>query len=131
MDDFELTTDADSSTTVTMTKWRFRDELARARSGNTVAESDTGDTVGWSVATRCRQRDLLIAWLTLMAQACVADFDANAWDRRDRLSGLDPGADHRPPIAGPPGAASSSLGAEDPAPPDTAALITVRQICSA
>jgi serine/threonine-protein kinase RsbT len=31
MDDFELTTDADSGTTVTMTKWRFRDELARAR----------------------------------------------------------------------------------------------------
>jgi serine/threonine-protein kinase RsbT len=31
MDEFELATDAASGTTVTMTKWRFRDELARAR----------------------------------------------------------------------------------------------------
>jgi serine/threonine-protein kinase RsbT len=31
MDDFELRSDADSGTTVTMTKWRMRDELARAR----------------------------------------------------------------------------------------------------
>ena len=31
MDDFELSSDADSGTTVTMTKWRPRDELARAR----------------------------------------------------------------------------------------------------
>ena len=31
MDDFELTSDADSGTTVTMIKWRFRDELARLR----------------------------------------------------------------------------------------------------
>ena len=31
MDEFELTTDAHSGTTVKMTKWRFRDELARAR----------------------------------------------------------------------------------------------------
>jgi serine/threonine-protein kinase RsbT len=31
MDDFEVVSDADSGTTVTMTKWRFRDELARLR----------------------------------------------------------------------------------------------------
>lgn len=31
MDDFELASDADSGTTVTMTKWRYRDELARRR----------------------------------------------------------------------------------------------------
>ncbi len=31
MDDFELRSDADSGTIVTMTKWRMRDELARAR----------------------------------------------------------------------------------------------------
>lgn len=31
MDEFEVASDADSGTTVTMTKWRFRDELARLR----------------------------------------------------------------------------------------------------
>jgi serine/threonine-protein kinase RsbT len=31
MDDFEIASDADSGTTVTMTKWRYRDELARLR----------------------------------------------------------------------------------------------------
>jgi serine/threonine-protein kinase RsbT len=31
MDEFEIASDADSGTTVTMTKWRFRDELARLR----------------------------------------------------------------------------------------------------
>jgi serine/threonine-protein kinase RsbT len=31
MDDFEVETDADSGTTVTMRKWRYRDELARLR----------------------------------------------------------------------------------------------------
>jgi serine/threonine-protein kinase RsbT len=31
MDDFEVASDADRGTTVTMTKWRFRDELARLR----------------------------------------------------------------------------------------------------
>jgi serine/threonine-protein kinase RsbT len=31
MDDFEVVSDADTGTTVTMTKWRFRDELARLR----------------------------------------------------------------------------------------------------
>lgn len=31
MDDFEVESDADTGTTVTMTKWRFRDELARLR----------------------------------------------------------------------------------------------------
>jgi serine/threonine-protein kinase RsbT len=32
MDQFEIQSDADSGTTVTMMKWRFRDELARLRS---------------------------------------------------------------------------------------------------
>jgi serine/threonine-protein kinase RsbT len=31
MDDFELQSDAETGTTVTMRKWRFRDELARLR----------------------------------------------------------------------------------------------------
>jgi serine/threonine-protein kinase RsbT len=31
MDDFEVESDADTGTTVTMRKWRFRDELARLR----------------------------------------------------------------------------------------------------
>jgi serine/threonine-protein kinase RsbT len=31
MDDFEVASGADAGTTVTMTKWRFRDELARLR----------------------------------------------------------------------------------------------------
>jgi serine/threonine-protein kinase RsbT len=31
MDDFEVVSDADTGTTVTMRKWRFRDELARLR----------------------------------------------------------------------------------------------------
>jgi serine/threonine-protein kinase RsbT len=31
MDDFELASDAETGTTVTMRKWRFRDELARLR----------------------------------------------------------------------------------------------------
>ena len=31
MDDFQITSDADTGTTVTMTRWRFRDELARLR----------------------------------------------------------------------------------------------------
>jgi serine/threonine-protein kinase RsbT len=31
MDDFELASDPDTGTTVTMKKWRFRDELARLR----------------------------------------------------------------------------------------------------
>ena len=31
MDDFEIVSDADTGTTVTMKKWRFRDELARMR----------------------------------------------------------------------------------------------------
>jgi serine/threonine-protein kinase RsbT len=31
MDDFEITSSADSGTTVTMRKWRFRDELAEQR----------------------------------------------------------------------------------------------------
>jgi serine/threonine-protein kinase RsbT len=31
MDDFEVESDPDTGTTVTMTKWRFRDELARLR----------------------------------------------------------------------------------------------------
>jgi serine/threonine-protein kinase RsbT len=31
MDDFEVTSDAETGTTVTMKKWRFRDELARLR----------------------------------------------------------------------------------------------------
>jgi serine/threonine-protein kinase RsbT len=31
MDDFEVTSDPDTGTTVTMRKWRFRDELARLR----------------------------------------------------------------------------------------------------
>jgi serine/threonine-protein kinase RsbT len=31
MDDFEISSDARSGTTVTMRKWRFRDELARLR----------------------------------------------------------------------------------------------------
>jgi hypothetical protein len=31
MDDFELTSGPDEGTTVTMRKWRFRDELARLR----------------------------------------------------------------------------------------------------
>lgn len=31
MDDFEVASDVDSGTTVTMRKWRFRDELARLR----------------------------------------------------------------------------------------------------
>jgi serine/threonine-protein kinase RsbT len=31
MDDFELESDAETGTTVTMRKWRFRDELARVR----------------------------------------------------------------------------------------------------
>ena len=31
MDDFQIISDADAGTTVTMTKWRFRDELARLR----------------------------------------------------------------------------------------------------
>jgi serine/threonine-protein kinase RsbT len=31
MDDFEVVSGPDSGTTVTMTKWRFRDELARIR----------------------------------------------------------------------------------------------------
>lgn len=33
MDEFEVASDADSGTTVTMTKWRLRDELARRREG--------------------------------------------------------------------------------------------------
>jgi serine/threonine-protein kinase RsbT len=33
MDEFEIVSDAASGTTVTMTKWRFRDELARRREG--------------------------------------------------------------------------------------------------
>ena len=31
MDEFEIASDADTGTTVTMKKWRFRDELARLR----------------------------------------------------------------------------------------------------
>jgi hypothetical protein len=31
MDDFELESDAETGTTVTMRKWRVRDELARLR----------------------------------------------------------------------------------------------------
>ena len=31
MDDFDLESDADTGTTVSMTKWRYRDELARLR----------------------------------------------------------------------------------------------------
>jgi len=31
MDEFDLESDADTGTTVTMTKWRYRDELARRR----------------------------------------------------------------------------------------------------
>ena len=31
MDDFDVASDADAGTTVTMTKWRYRDELARRR----------------------------------------------------------------------------------------------------
>jgi serine/threonine-protein kinase RsbT len=31
MDEFEITSDAETGTTVTMKKWRFRDELARLR----------------------------------------------------------------------------------------------------
>ena len=31
MDDFELKSDAETGTTVTMRKWRYRDELARLR----------------------------------------------------------------------------------------------------
>jgi serine/threonine-protein kinase RsbT len=31
VDDFELTSDAETGTTVTLRKWRFRDELARLR----------------------------------------------------------------------------------------------------
>jgi serine/threonine-protein kinase RsbT len=31
MDDFDVESDADAGTTVTMTKWRYRDELARRR----------------------------------------------------------------------------------------------------
>jgi hypothetical protein len=31
MDDFELKSDAETGTTVTMRKWMFRDELARLR----------------------------------------------------------------------------------------------------
>jgi hypothetical protein len=31
MDDFEVSSDADIGTTVTMKKWRYRDELARLR----------------------------------------------------------------------------------------------------
>ena len=31
MDDFEIASDADTGTTVTMKKWRYRDELARLR----------------------------------------------------------------------------------------------------
>jgi serine/threonine-protein kinase RsbT len=31
MDDFEVSSDADTGTTVTMRKWRYRDELARLR----------------------------------------------------------------------------------------------------
>ena len=31
MDEFEVTSDAETGTTVTMRKWRFRDELARLR----------------------------------------------------------------------------------------------------
>jgi serine/threonine-protein kinase RsbT len=31
MDEFEITSDADSGTTVTMRKWRYHDELARLR----------------------------------------------------------------------------------------------------
>lgn len=31
MDDFQIASDADTGTTVTMRKWRFRDELARLR----------------------------------------------------------------------------------------------------
>ncbi len=31
MDDFQIASDADTGTTVTMKKWRFRDELARLR----------------------------------------------------------------------------------------------------
>jgi serine/threonine-protein kinase RsbT len=31
MDDFEVASSAETGTTVTMTKWRFRDELARLR----------------------------------------------------------------------------------------------------
>ena len=31
MDDFEVASDADTGTTVTMRKWRYRDELARLR----------------------------------------------------------------------------------------------------
>ena len=31
MDDFEVASDAETGTTVTMTKWRYRDELARLR----------------------------------------------------------------------------------------------------
>jgi serine/threonine-protein kinase RsbT len=31
MDDFRIESDADTGTTVTMTKWRYRDELARLR----------------------------------------------------------------------------------------------------
>jgi serine/threonine-protein kinase RsbT len=31
MDDFEIASDADTGTTITMRKWRYRDELARLR----------------------------------------------------------------------------------------------------
>jgi hypothetical protein len=31
MDEFDLVSDAENGTTVTMKKWRFRDELARLR----------------------------------------------------------------------------------------------------
>ena len=31
MDEFELTSDAENGTVVTMRKWRYRDELARLR----------------------------------------------------------------------------------------------------
>jgi serine/threonine-protein kinase RsbT len=31
MDEFEIASDPDSGTTITMTKWRYRDELARLR----------------------------------------------------------------------------------------------------
>ena len=37
MDDFEIASDAASGTTVTMKKWRFRDELARVREGRRLA----------------------------------------------------------------------------------------------
>ena len=75
MDDFEIASDADSGTTVTMKKWRFRDELAGyARSAAGVPERAAREPVEWGVATRCRRGEATsgdLAVVTLLPEGVL------------------------------------------------------------